>query len=365
MAGYMDEIAELEKEVAKTKYNKRTQKHIGLVKAKIAMLKEKERGRGSGGKKGKGYSVRKTGDASVIMIGFPSAGKSTLLNVLTDADSPVGAYEFTTLDVVPGMLNHKHAQIQLLDVPGIVRGAAMGRGRGKEVLAVIQSADLVLFVIDVFRPQALKVLAKEVYDAHVRVNEEKPDVRIVKTSKGGVGIGKTVKCPKLDNGTIEAMMRHMKLNNVDIVIRTPIDVDQLLDAIGGNKKYVPGLIVLNKMDAVNSEDLVEVKKMIKPDICISAKNGVGTENLKDMIFDKLDLMRVYCKEVGKKADMDVPLIVRKGSTLSDMCIKLHKDFVAKFTFAKVWGKSVKHSGQKVMKLKHVLKDKDVVEIHLK
>jgi uncharacterized protein len=365
MAGYMDEIAELEKEVAKTKYNKRTQKHIGLVKAKIAMLKEKERGRSSGGKKGKGYSVRKSGDASVIMIGFPSAGKSTLLNVLTGADSPVGAYEFTTLDVIPGMMTHKHAQIQLLDVPGIVRGAAMGRGRGKEVLAVIQSANLVLYIIDVFRPHALAVLEKEVYDAHVRVNVDKPDVKIIKKSKGGVGIGKTVKCPKLDNATIEAMMRHMKLNNVDIVIRSPIDVDGLIDAIEGNKKYVPGLIVLNKIDAVTPEDLEVVKKLIKPDICISASKGLGTDKLKDMIYDKLDLMRIFCKEVGKKADMEVPLIVRKRSTIREMCTKLHKDFVLKFTFAKVWGKSVKHDGQKVMKLRHVLKDKDIVEIHLK
>jgi len=116
---------------------------------------------------------------------------------------------------------------------------------------------------------------------------------------------------------------------------------------------------------VSPEELAEVKKEVKPDICISAKNGVGIDPLKDIIFDKLNLMRIYCKEVSKKADMEVPLIIKKSSTLHDMCEKLHKDFVKKFTFAKVWGSSVKHSGQKVMKLTHVLKDNDVVEIHLK
>ena len=54
MADYMEQIVELEKELSTTKYNKRTQGHIGLVKAKIAMLKEKERARSSGGAKGQG-----------------------------------------------------------------------------------------------------------------------------------------------------------------------------------------------------------------------------------------------------------------------------------------------------------------------
>mgnify|MGYP003993416231 FL=1 len=124
MVDYVEKIKELEDELKKTKYNKKTQHHIGLTKAKLAQLKEKQISRGKGGKKGEGYSVRKAGDASVILIGFPSAGKSTLLNSVTGADSPVAEYEFTTLDVVPGMLEHKDAKIQILDVPGIVAGAA-------------------------------------------------------------------------------------------------------------------------------------------------------------------------------------------------------------------------------------------------
>ncbi len=365
MAGYDNEIQELEEELTKTKYNKRTQKHIGLVKAKLAQLKERERARSSSGKKGAGYSVRKSGDASVIMIGFPSSGKSTLLNILTGANSPVAAYEFTTLDVIPGMLEHRHAKIQILDVPGIVHGAAIGRGRGKEVLAVIQNADLIIFLVDVYRPEALAVLQKEVYDSHVRVNQQKPDVKIVKKSRGGISIGKTVSCPDLDNETIEAIMRQMRLNNVDVIIRTPITVDQLIDVIEGNKQYLPGIIVLNKIDAVSSEELETVKKKIHPDICVSASEGINIETLKDMIFYKLNLIRIYCKEVGKKADMNVPMVMKKGTTLRDMCLRLHKDFVNKFKFAKIWGVSVKYPGQRVLKVTHVLQDKDVVELHVK
>ena len=128
---YNEQIKEFEEELKKTKYNKKTQHHIGLVKAKIAKLRERQESRGKGGKKGEGYSVRRSGDATVLLLGFPSAGKSTLLNALTNAESETGAYAFTTLTVIPGTLEYKHAKIQVLDVPGIVKGASDGTGRGK------------------------------------------------------------------------------------------------------------------------------------------------------------------------------------------------------------------------------------------
>ena len=365
MVDYVEKIKELEDELKKTKYNKKTQHHIGLTKAKLAQLKEKQISRGKGGKKGEGYSVRKAGDASVILIGFPSAGKSTLLNSVTGADSPVAEYEFTTLDVVPGMLEHKDAKIQILDVPGIVAGAASGRGRGREVLSVIQNADFIIIVIDVNRPQALDVIKKELFDAHIRMNQHLCDIKLKKTSKGGIKIGRTVKTPKLTNETIKTVLKEFRIMNADIVIRERIDTDQLIDTIEGNKKYIPGIVVLNKIDMVSKEELEKVVKKIKPDLMISAKEKVNMEELKHLIFNRLDFIRVYCKEVGKKADMGVPLIMTRGDTLKDMCLKLHKDFLQNFKFSKIWGPSVKFGGQRVMKLKHKLKDMDVVELHIR
>ncbi len=365
MADYSDRIKELEEEIKNTQYNKRTQHHVGLVKAKIAVLKEKEVARSSSGGKGQGYSVRKTGDATVILIGFPSAGKSTLLNGITNANSPVGAYEFTTLDVIPGVLEYKDAKIQVLDVPGILKGAAIGKGRGKEVLAVIQSADLVIFVADVLRPNALPVLQKEVYDAHIRLNQRKPDVKIKKTSRGGIRIGKTVKLTHLTDETIKSILQEFRLNNADVVIRTDITPDQLIDIIEGNKKYIPGITLLNKMDMVPEEQLQKLKNEMHPDLFISAEKKINLDALKDLIFNRLGFIRIYCKEIRNKADLDVPLIMQKGSTLRDMCSKLHKDFISKFHFARIWGKSVKFDGQKVLKLEHQILDKDIVELHLK
>lgn len=358
-----DQIKELEDRISKTKYNKKTQHAIGMYKARLAQLKEKQAAKSSKGKPGEGYAVRKSGDASVILLGFPSAGKSSLLNAITNANSPVGAYEFTTLDVVPGLLEYKGAKIQILDVPGIVRGAASGKGRGKEVLSVLHSADLILILVDVLRPNAYKVILKEVYDFKIRLNQEKPDVKIRKTVKDGIRIGKTVRLPDLQDKTMVDILKEFRIMNAEVVVRSQITADQFIDVLEGNKVYIPAMTVVNKIDAVSPERLAEVKEQLKPDHCISAQNNVGTEELKELIFKNLKFIRIFCKEAGKKADMGIPLIMREGSTIEMMCRKLHKDFVTKFKFARVWGKSAKFPGQRLM-MKHTLQDEDVVELHM-
>ena len=358
-------IKEMEDEISATKYNKKTQGHIGLVKAKIALLKEKQEKRSAGKAKGEGFSVRRSGDATVIMVGYPSVGKSTLLNSLTKAKSQVAAYAFTTLTCIPGLLEYKHSKIQVLDVPGIISGAASGMGRGKEVLACAQSADLVLLVIDVFHPDHLPVLQKEVADAHLRLNRRKPTIKIVKKDRGGIDIGTTVKLTKIDDATIKDIMQEFRLNNASVVLRDDIDADDLIDTIEGNKKYVPAITILNKIDMVDKDELERVKRIVRPDICISAQQKINIEELKELIFQRLGFMRVFCKEQGKKADLEVPMIMREGATTRDICDKLHRDFVKKFRFARIWGKSAKFDGQVIRSLDHQFKDEDIVEVHVK
>src|SRR3989338_1892254 len=173
MVDYNSKIKELEQELKKTKYNKATQGHIGIVKAKMAQLKQQQESRAvkKTGKSEHGYSVRKSGDGTVLLLGFPSTGKSTLLNKLTGAQSEVAAYEFTTISVIPGMMEYKQARIQILDVPGIVSGAASGRGRGKEVLAVIRNADLVIIIVDVNKPEHYPAIMREVWESGIRLNK--------------------------------------------------------------------------------------------------------------------------------------------------------------------------------------------------
>jgi len=364
MVEYLEEIKRLEDELAKTAYNKRTQMHVGLVKAKIAKLKEVQVKR-SGGKKGEGYSVKKSGDATVILVGFPSVGKSTILNAITNANSEVGSYEFTTLDVIPGTLNYKHAKIQVLDVPGIVHGAAMGVGRGKEVLAVIRNADLAIIIIDATRPLHYDALMKEMYDSGLRLNVDVPIIKIIRKPRGGISIGTTVKLTKIDKKTIEAIFKEFRINNADIVIRSDIDADQLIDAIEGGKIYIPALTVLNKVDLVSKHELERLKKELKPDICMNANEKVDyQQKLSELVFQKLKFICIYCKEVGKEADLNVPMIMLLGSKIKDLCTKLHKDFITNFKFARIWGPSAKFGGQKQM-LEHKMMDGDIVEVHVR
>ena len=67
------------------------------------------------------------------------------------------------------------------------------------------------------------------------------------------------------------------------------------------------------------------------------------------------------KPVGKKADMDEPLILKEGATIEDVCKKLHRDFKEKFRYATVSGPSAKHDIQKVG-LEHKLKDSDILTL---
>ena len=103
---------------------------------------------GKKGEKGEGFEVLKSGDARVAMIGFPSVGKSTLLSSITETESEQASYEFTTLTCIPGVIDYKGANIQLLDLPGIIEGAAQGKGRGRQVIAVARTADLIFMVLD-------------------------------------------------------------------------------------------------------------------------------------------------------------------------------------------------------------------------
>eukprot|EP00667_Euglena_gracilis_P030530 EG_transcript_42342 len=149
--GILEKIKEIEEEISRTQKNKATEYHLGLLKGKLARFRSQlliEADQSGGGGKGVGFEAAKSGDARVSMVGFPSAGKSTLLNKLTRTESATGAYEFTTLTCIPGVIDYKGTEIQLLDLPGIIEGASEGKGRGKQVIATARTSDLILLVID-------------------------------------------------------------------------------------------------------------------------------------------------------------------------------------------------------------------------
>ena len=356
---------ELEDEISRTEYNKATQHHIGKLKARMAFLKEQVEKRKASQGGGKGYAVKKSGNATVGLVGFPSVGKSTLLNRLTNAESEVGAYHFTTLDIVPGVMEYRSAKIQILDMPGIIRGAARGKGRGREVISVARSVDLVLLIIDVFETN-VHILIDELESAAIRLNKKPADIHLVRAERGGLVINTTVELTKMDIGLVEDILKEYSIINGTLVIREDIEPDDLIDYLAGNRVYTRGIILLNKIDLVTPEYVERIRERLRgwEVHAISAEKGMGMEELKEAIYVNLDLMNIYLKPKGEKADMEEPLVVKRGSTVEMVCNSIHRDFVERFRFAKVWGKSAKFEGQQVG-LSHVLEDGDIISITIR
>merc|ERR1712141_898354 len=170
--------AEIEREVARTQKNKATEYHLGTLKAKLAKYRSQLlEPTGKKGEKGEGFEVLKSGDARVAMIGFPSVGKSTLLSSITKTESEQASYEFTTLTCIPGVIDYKGANIQLLDLPGIIEGAAQGKGRGRQVIAVARTADLIFMVLDATKQDIHKsLLEAELESVGIRLNQRPPNI---------------------------------------------------------------------------------------------------------------------------------------------------------------------------------------------
>ncbi len=351
-----EEIKNIEEEIRRTKYNKATQYHIGKLKAKLAKLREEGEKKKTVGRKA--FSLRKSGDATVLLVGFPSVGKSTLLNRITSADSKIGDYDFTTLDVIPGVMEYNSSRIQILDIPGIVSGASSGKGRGKEIFSIVRNADLILIMID--KPKQIKVIERELYNSGFRLNEEKPKVLIKKTDRGGIKVSSAVKLKHVDNRMVKIVLNERGIHNADVLIREDVTLERLIDATSKNRAYVKSIVIHNKVDLLSEKERGKIPKNF---LKVSSLKGEGVKELKERIWNSLELMRVYMKSLGKQPDMNKPLIIKKNSKVSDVAERVHKDFFRNLDFARIWGPSAKFPGQKVGGGR-VLRDKDVVELHM-
>lgn len=354
--GLQEKLKELEDELGRTQKNKATEYHIGILKSKIAQIRRELISPKKHGASAGGFDIKKSGDATVAMMGLPSVGKSTLLNKLTKAESKTAAYAFTTLKCIPGVMEYNDTKIQILDLPGIIEGAKDGRGRGREVIAVARNADLLLLMVEAASPRQVRIIENELYGFGIRINARRPDVSISKQARGGVTINATVPLTKISNREMLAALNEYRIFNANVVLRQDITLDEFIDALEGNRAYIPAIYLLTKADLV--KNIVKLPFSYVP---VSAETGAGLEDLRREIYLKLDLMRVYTKKRGEEADMKDPMVIRRGTSVGMVCEKLHRDLKKEFRFALVWGKSVKHQPQRVG-LSHVLVDGDIIQI---
>jgi len=352
-----EKIQEIEEELKTIPYHKGTEHHIGKLKASLAKLRnEIIEKKTKGGGKGEGFAIRKEGDATVVLVGFPSVGKSTILNELTNAESKVASYPFTTLSVIPGMLDFQGAKIQVLDVPGLIQGAAMGKGRGKEVLSVVRGADLLFIIASAQEPNTFEIMENELYLAGVRLNEKKPQVIIEKRLRGGLEISAPQKSISLQ--TIKTLAQEFGILNAKISFRDKLSADQLIDAFMGTRVYVPTMKVISKIDLIPKDSLKKLQKTFPKDcLFISVPEGIGTEELKKRIFEKLNFVRIYLRrELGAQPAKD-PLICKKGVTIFEAASKISKNLASEIKGAKIKGPSASHPNQ-LVGLRHQLLDGD-------
>ena len=366
----LQKLKDIEDELQRTQVNKATMGHICRLKSRMAKLKrelllESTRS-GAGGGGGEGFDVSKTGDARVGMVGFPSVGKSTLFSKLTETESEVAAYEFTTLTAIPSNIYYRGAKIQLIDLPGIIEGAKEGRGRGRQVIAVARSCNLILIVLDATKPAIHKrIIEHELEGFGIRLNKRPPGIVVRKRDKGGISLTTQFNAPPthLDAELCRAICQEYRCPNAEILLKEDATPDDLIDVLERNRVYVPALYVLNKIDATTMEEL-ELYDRLENYVPISGHLGWNLDELLEEVWRKLNLIRVYTKPKGEIPDYAAPVVLHNEPahcTVAALCRRIHRTLAKEMKHAWVWGSSVKFSPQKVGP-EHVLRDEDVVQI---
>jgi len=119
--------------------------------------------------------------ANVGLLGLPSAGKSTLINALTNAKVRTASFPFTTLHPQLGVLTHEDQKIILADLPGIIEGATQGKGLGLKFLKHIMRCSLIIYILDANQnnpEQDLEILEKELKYSGVVEHQNKQKIII-------------------------------------------------------------------------------------------------------------------------------------------------------------------------------------------
>jgi uncharacterized protein len=282
------------------------------LKAKISKAKKEMATEKSSGKKTPGLRIPRQGAGTVIILGGPNVGKSQLVARLTSATPEVAPYPFTTTTPAPGMMAWEDVAVQLIDTPPITADFLDPSLHG-----LIRPADLALLMVDLANDGCIEQ-CQDLFD------------RLSRT-------------------------------------KTRLAARSYLDDQDVGLSYTQTFLTPNKIDAPGAPQRLDLFHELMPldftEYVISAEHGAGLEVLREAIYKSMDVVRVYSKlPSAKEPDLDRPFTVRRGSSLMEMAGMVHKDFLEKLKFARVWGSAV-HDGTQV-KGDYILHDKDVVELHM-
>jgi hypothetical protein len=247
----------------------------------------------------------------VAVIGPPNSGKSSLIAALTGAQPEVGDYPYTTRAPAPYMMKFENILIQLVDTPPLAP-----EDIESDVVEVVKAADAALFVVDLEDQDSAEVVEK-----------------------------------------LLANLKEKRLEFIAPDQPPPAERTQFV-----KRAIAPA----NKCDAPDAPDnLLFLKEYFGNRLSfrpVSAKQGDGIEDLRRDIFLFLDIIRTYSKVPGKKPTFNDPFSLKKGTSVGDMARAVHKDFVEKFKYARLWRRD-SLQGQMVNR-DFILEDGDVVELHI-
>jgi ribosome-interacting GTPase 1 len=303
-------IAALEDLIATVPKHKGTDKLRADLRKRLSQLREEAIRKKKSGKSDL-YTIERQGAAQAALVGFPNSGKSSLLAALTNAHPVIADYPVSTVMPLSGMMPFEDIQFQLVDLPPIGNESTDGWVSG-----ILKNADLLILVIDL---------------------SEDPGVQV------------------------ELLTSQMRAWRIALARK-----DERAAADEGNRAK-PCIIATNKIDLPEAgENLSHVTGRYAPFYAVigtSAKNRQGIDDLRRAVFETARVVRVYSKEPGREPDRGTPFTLPEGASVLDLAALIHKDFVASLSHACIWG-SARFDGQRVQR-DYVLKDRDIVEFHLK
>jgi ribosome-interacting GTPase 1 len=129
--------------------------------------------------------------------------------------------------------------------------------------------------------------------------------------------------------------------------------------------YKPSLVILNKIDLVDQDDVDELKAAITaPTIAVSLVHcEIDREGLCESLIKVLDMVRIYTKEPWSSSYSQKPYLMKRGSTVGDLAMRIHSRLYEGFRYARVWRLGEFPGNYKRVGLNYILEDRDIVEIH--
>jgi len=354
--------------------HKGTENLRAQVKRKISQLKqeiEDKKQKRTGVSSGPRDFVEKEGDAQIVLLGPTNVGRSSLLSTLTNARVAVLDYPYTTTESTPGMFNYQDLQLQMVETPAIMEGSSEGGSWGLQTLTSARNADGLVLMVDLSKDpvEQFSLISKELEKSKILTRKPKARIEIEKKHMGAklkfIVLGKLVDCSVKD---LTRLLKSYGIRDATVKIRGEATFDDVEEAVFEGKVYRPAIILANKADhPLAMERLEQLKKVVGDElkiVAVSCETKVGIEELGAEVFGMLDIIRVYTKEPNKKDASKRPFTIKKGSTVFDLAKRIHTDFYEQFSYAKVWGKRLRFSPQKVGGT-FSLEDGDIVELHMK